>query len=210
MTDLFGGDDERPGLPEPPPDGPGPRTLALLVGGGVALIAIVGLVVAALNTGGGSDPGDRPVAARATPAPVVPESSASPTPVRPSAIRSSASVRPSASKTSARPSSPVPSTPSGPRVVSVTVAADPAAFSTCRGTLTARLTVRMVLSQPGLPVRYTINETLAVRKTATDTTFTETTRVTVNPTTGQHQVRIAVSSPSAATAQTSIEVDCGR
>ncbi|GAA4251446.1 hypothetical protein GCM10022255_044120 [Dactylosporangium darangshiense] len=68
----------------------------------------------------------------------------------------------------------------------------------------------MTLSGPGLTVRYSINETMTVRRTATGTSFSETTKVYVTPNRGEHQVRIAVQAPSAATAQTIVDVDCGR
>ncbi|MFD0585636.1 hypothetical protein [Dactylosporangium darangshiense] len=51
---------------------------------------------------------------------------------------------------------------------------------------------------------------MTVRRTATGTSFSETTKVYVTPNRGEHQVRIAVQAPSAATAQTIVDVDCGR
>ena len=194
-------------FPEPPPEGFSRRSIALLAGGGLAIVAIAILLVAALSSGDLAP--RRPAAAPETQAPVIPVSTDSPTTAAPSVTRSSASPRPTASKTSARPSGS-PSPTGGGRVLSVTVTADPAEFTTCRGTLSTRLTVRMTLSQPGLSVRYTINETMTMRATATGTSFSETTKVTVSPRVGEHQVRIAVSAPSAASAQTIVDVDCGR
>ncbi|MGI5237418.1 hypothetical protein [Dactylosporangium sp. CA-139066] len=200
----FGG---APAFPEPPSEGISRRSIALLAAGGLAIIAIAALLVAALSTGDAAP--RRNAAGPETPAPVIPVSTDSPTMGAPSASPSSASPRPSVSKTSARPS-PSPSADGGARVLSVSVTADPAQFDSCRGTLTTRLTVRMTLSQPGLPVRYTINESMTVRRTASGTSFSETTKVYVAASRGEHQVRIAVSAPSAATATTTVAVDCGR
>jgi hypothetical protein len=203
---LTGGPD---GFPAPPPDGLSRRAVWLLAGGGLAVVLAVGIALVGLNTGDDARP--RPtVAVRDTPQPVVPEDPATMLGPPATALRSTASERPSPSRTSARPSSAAPTTPGAPRVLSVSVSADPDRFTSCRGALVTRITVRMTLSQPGLSVRYTINETATVRRTASDTSFTETTQASVSAVRGEHQVRIAVSQPSTAGATTTIEVDCGR
>jgi hypothetical protein len=183
--------------------------MALLAGAGLAVVLIVGVALAVLSTGGDERPRP-PTAVRDTPLPVVPEDPVTTLGPPATAVRTTATAQPSASRTSARPSSPPPTTPGPPRVLSVSVTADPDEFASCRGTLTTRITVRMTLSRPGLTVRYTINETLSVHDTATGTTFTGTTQATVAENRGEHQVRIAVSQPSTASATTVILVDCGR
>ncbi|WP_433608806.1 hypothetical protein ACQP2P_36535 [Dactylosporangium sp. CA-139114] len=194
------------GFPAPPPEGLSRRAVALLAGGGLAAVLVVGVALVALTTGDGDRPRP-PAAVRDTPQPVVPEDPATIGPAA-TALRTTASARPSATKT--RPASAAPTSPAGPRVLTVTVTADPDRFTTCRGTLVTKLTVRMTLSEPGLQVQYTINETSPVRRTASGTTFSETTRATVGQSQGGHQVRVAVSKPSTASATTVIEVDCGR
>ncbi|MFI5912876.1 hypothetical protein [Dactylosporangium sp. NPDC051541] len=199
---------EPDGFPAPPPEGLSRRTAWLLAGGALVIVLSVGTALAALTTG--DDPRPRPPAARNTPQPVVPEDPDTTIAPPATVLRTSASARPSASRSSARPSSAPPTTPGPPRVVSVTVSADPDEFPSCRGSMNTRITVKLTLSEPGLAVRYTINEATTVRDTASGTTFTKTTQANVSPVRGQHQVRIAVTQPSAASAATTILVDCGR
>ncbi|MFB9448282.1 hypothetical protein Dvina_42955 [Dactylosporangium vinaceum] len=181
-----------------------------LAGAALVIVLSVGTALAALTTG--DDPRPRPTAARNTPQPVVPEDPATTIGPAATAVRSTASTQPSAVRSSspARPTSAAPTTPGPPRVVSVTVSADPDEFPSCRGSMITRITVRMTLSQPGLPVRYTINESSTVRDTASSTTFVKTTQANVSPIRGDHQVRIAVTQPSTASTSTTISVDCGR
>ncbi|WP_432976130.1 hypothetical protein [Dactylosporangium sp. CA-233914] len=183
--------------------------MALLAGGGLAIVLVVGIAFVALSTGGG-DRSTRPAAVPNTPQPVVPEETvATLVPPATAVLRTTASARPSATKTATAKPSGSPSN-TGPRVLTVSVTADPDQFTSCRGMMLTRITVRMTLSQPGLPVRYTINESTTVRRTASGTSFSETTQATVGSSRGEHEVRIAVSQPSPASATTSIEVDCGR
>ncbi|MEU7868663.1 hypothetical protein [Dactylosporangium sp. NPDC049140] len=196
------------GFPAPPAEGLSRRGVVLLAGGGIAVVLAVGIALVALATGDGPRPRP-PAAVHDTPQPVVPEDSVTLGPPA-TAQRTTVSERPSATRSSARPTSAAPTTPSGPRVVTVSVSADPGSFTACRGTLVTKITVRMTLSQPGLPVRYTINESTTVRRTASGTSFSETTQATVGRTDGVHQVRIAVTEPSTASATTTIEVDCGK
>ncbi|GAA2361558.1 hypothetical protein [Dactylosporangium salmoneum] len=196
------------GMPEPPPQEFSRRTIALMAGGGLAVVAVAGLLFAALSTGG-DDPPNRPAVIGATPAPVVPVGpDAAASSAAPSATLPTSAARPSASRTSARPSASAPTPTGPPRVVSVTVSADPASFSNCLGVLTTKITVRMELSGPGASVRYTINDAMTVRRTATGTSFSETTQILVAPTPGEHRVRVAVSQPSAAGAETTVRVSC--
>ncbi|WP_433048796.1 hypothetical protein [Dactylosporangium sp. CS-033363] len=197
------------GFPAPPPEGLSRRAVALLAGGGLVVVLAVGIALVALTTGE-TDPPRPVITVRDTPQPVVPEDTSVTLAPPATAQRTTATVRPSAGPTSARPSSAPPTTPSGPRVLTVSVSADPDQFDNCRGALVTRITVRMTLSKPGLPVRYTINESQTISRTASGTTFSETTRATVNAVRGEHEVRIAVVQPSAASATTVIDVDCGR
>jgi hypothetical protein len=204
---LTGGPD---GFPALPPEGLTRRGMIFLAGAGLTVVLIVGVALAALTTGGDDERARSPTVVRDTPLPVVPEDPVTTLGPPATAVRTTATAQPSASRTSARPSSPPPTTPGPPRVLSVSVTADPDEFASCRGTLTTRITVRMTLSRPGLAVRYTINEALTVHETATGTSFTYTTQATVAENRGEHQVRIAVSQPSTASATTVILVDCGR
>jgi hypothetical protein len=195
----------------PPPDGPSRRVTAVLVGAGLVLLLAAGAGFAALRSDEERRPA-RPPGARQPVAPVVPVNTDSPSAASPSPSTAPPSP-PAPTTTTATATAKPPPAPTAtrgvPRVTSVNVSAHPAVFTSCRGRLTTDLTVRVTLSVAGATVRYTINDLATVHKTATGTTFSETTRIAVPAGRGEYRVQVTVSQPSAAATETTLELDCG-
>ncbi|GAA0742259.1 hypothetical protein Drose_28500 [Dactylosporangium roseum] len=181
----------------------------LLASGGVALLLVIGLVVAALLSGGEEPARSPSPAARRATGPVVPTVSAPPSPeASPTPSPSPGSARPSRTRNSPTPTRTASTTPPA-TTTSASVRLSPASYEgPCLfGSESPVATVTIRVSRPGTRVAYSVGGR-EFTGTAQGTTYSRDVKVQIPRRSGSHTVALNVSAPSTASGSATFVVKC--
>lgn len=204
-AEADGAEDTQAGMPR--------KTIALIASGGLALLLMIGLVVAALASG---DDTTRPTATNKDPGgPVVPVTTQSPT-AEPAPTTEAASPTPSPSPSRSKATktpSPTPAkttvTPPKATVTSASISLNPRSYEgNCNGgTETTTVTLRITVSMPGTLIRWTVNQQ-AGKTVVQGTTYTTSWQIHLARKAGSYPQNLNVTDPSSASDSASFTINC--